>query len=386
MIHFIDLRQIDNLRGIMASKRVVKIPKKGKLKSNQIYLGDCLEGMKKLDDESIDLVITSPPYADMKVYADGFAGFHPDNYVEWFLPYVAEISRILKPTGSFILNINDKVEDTFRHTFVFELIYAIHNIVDYCNIKGIDELNMNGLKLFERLFWNKGKYLASSKRFGDKVEYVFWFSKTKHRTFNIDEMRMKYDEKSVKRMKRPLIKRFVREDGKEVTEYKKGGEGSWAPNELGALPSVLIEEGGMAHVKPVMEELPEGTLLIGERLEDYRLVIQPRAGVEQHPSTIITIGSESRRIADNHIAVYPERLVSYFIKGASNSGDIVLDPFMGTGTTAVVAHALGRDYLGFDINRDYIKTANSRIAAGPYLSDLINSKRQTKFETEKKNE
>ena len=161
----------------MASKRVVKIPKKGKLKPNQIYLGDCLEGMKKLDDESIDLVITSPPYADMKVYADGFAGFHPDNYVEWFLPYVAEISRILKPTGSFILNINDKVEDTFRHTFVFELIYAIHNIVDYCKIKGIDELNMNGLKLFERLFWNKGKYLAVPRDLVTRLNMYFGFQR-----------------------------------------------------------------------------------------------------------------------------------------------------------------------------------------------------------------
>ena len=377
MIHFIDLRQIDNLRGIMASKRVVKIPKKGIIKHNQIYLGDCLEGMKKLDDESIDLVITSPPYADMKVYADGFAGFHPDNYVEWFLPYVAEISRILKPTGSFILNINDKVEDTFRHTFVFELIYAIHNIVDYCKIKGIDELNMNGLKLFERLFWNKGKYLASSKRFGDKVEYVFWFSKTKNRTFNIDAMRMEYDEKSVKRMKRPLIKRFVRESGEVVTEYKQGGEGSWAPNELGALPSVLIEEGAMAHVKPVIEELPEDTVLIGEKLEDHRLVIQPQVGDRPHPSTIVNIGSESRRIAANHVAVYPERLVNYFIQGASNLGDVVLDPFMGTGTTAVVAHALGRDYIGFDINKDYIKMANERIEAGPYFSELKVKKGQT---------
>jgi site-specific DNA-methyltransferase (adenine-specific)/site-specific DNA-methyltransferase (cytosine-N4-specific) len=79
---------------------------------DQIHHMDSLEGMKKIPTASIDLVITSPPYADMKVYEGGFAGLHPDKYVEWFLPYVAEISRILKPTGSFILNINDKVVKT----------------------------------------------------------------------------------------------------------------------------------------------------------------------------------------------------------------------------------------------------------------------------------
>ena len=85
---------------------------------------DSLEGMKKIPTASIDLVITSPPYADMREYEGGFAGFHPDKYVEWFLPYVAEIARILKPTGSFILNINDKVVDTFRHPFIFEAYFC----------------------------------------------------------------------------------------------------------------------------------------------------------------------------------------------------------------------------------------------------------------------
>mgnify|MGYP002032239362 CR=1 FL=1 len=141
------------------------------------------------------------------------------NYVGWFLPYISEIARILKPTGSFILNINDKSMDGFRHPFIFELIYAIHNIEDYCDIKNTEALDMHGLRLFERLFWNKGKYLAHPSRFGDKVEYLFWFSKTKDRKFNSDPMRLEYDTKSVKRMQRPLLKRFVREGGEEITEY-----------------------------------------------------------------------------------------------------------------------------------------------------------------------
>ena len=237
-------------------------------------------------------------------------------------------------------------------------------------MKEIEPLEMHELRLFERLFWNKGKYLAHPKRFGDKVEYLFWFSKTNERKFNMDSMRLKYDEKSVKRMQRPLLKRFVRESGEEVAEYKQGGEGSWAPNELGALPSVLVEEGAMLHVKPVAENLPEGTILVGDHLDDFNLVIQPQVGDSPHPSTIVNIGSEARRIAGNHVAVYPERLVNYFIQGATDEGDIVLDPFMGTGTTAVVANALGRQYLGFDISADYVRTAMDRIENGPYLEEL----------------
>ena len=342
--------------------RVRKIPEKGELEWNNIYAGDSLEGMRRLDDASIDLVMTSPPYADMKSYAGGFRTFHPDNYVEWFLPYISEIARILKPTGSFILNINDKSMDGFRHPFIFELIFAIHNIEDYCKIKEIKSMDMFGLKLFERLFWNKGKYLAHPSRFGDKVEYLFWFSKSKDRKFNIDPMRLEYDSKSVKRMERPLLKRFVREGDEEITEYKQGGEGSWAPNPEGALPSVLIEEGAMHHVRPIVEDLPEGTILITERLDSENIeLVQPKIGDSPHPSTIVTIGSETRRIAGNHVAVYPERLASYFIQGATDVDDIVLDPFMGTGTTAVVARALGRKYIGFDQVEEYVKTAMERV-------------------------
>ena len=97
---------------------------------------------------------------------------------------------------------------------------------------------------------------------------------------------------------------------------------------------MLIEEGAMHHVHPITEDLPEGTILVTEQFDsDTMEVVQPKIGDSPHPSTIVTIGSEARRIAGNHVAVYPERLVSYFIQGATDPGDVVLDPFMGTGIT-----------------------------------------------------
>ena len=92
-------------------------------------------------------------------------------------------------------------------------------------------------------------------------------------------------------MKRPLIKRFRRESGEEVTEYKQGGEGSWKVNQKGALPSTMLEEGAMLHVPNIVEELPDGTTLLLENFDESTFeVVQPKEGRDAHPSTIVTIG------------------------------------------------------------------------------------------------
>lgn len=264
---------------------------------NKIYEGDSLNLLKNLSNDSVDLVITSPPYSDLKVYIDN-PGILADNYVDWFIPYCKEIERVIKPTGSFILNINDKVENGFRHPYVFDLVSKLHK--------------ESGLKLFERLFWNKMKGLPNRSRFGDRVEFIFWFAKDKSFYFDIDQMRTEYSPKSIQRMKNPLKKRFSRtEENQNSNEYKE-----WKPNPNGALPT-----------------------------------------------TLVNISSESKRIADNHVAVYPVELAKYFIKGSTKEGDLVLDPFMGTGTTAVAAKQLGRKYLGFELQQNYIELANKRISS-----------------------
>ena len=139
---------------------------------NKIYNGDALDLIKQLDDNSIDLVITSPPYSTLKNYITD-PGISPNDWVEWFMPLCKEIERVIKPTGSFILNVNDKVESGFRHPYVFDFISELHK--------------QTNLKMFERLFWNKMKGLPNRSRFGDRVEFVFWFAKQKGFYFNIDE-------------------------------------------------------------------------------------------------------------------------------------------------------------------------------------------------------
>lgn len=89
----------------------------------RLYLGDCVKELKKLPDVSVDLIVTSPPYADQRNATYG--GIHADKYVAWFLPITKELKRVLKPTGSFVLNIKERVVDGERHTYVMELIIAM---------------------------------------------------------------------------------------------------------------------------------------------------------------------------------------------------------------------------------------------------------------------
>lgn len=86
----------------------------------EVMLGDCLDVLKKMPNNGVDLIVTSPPYADQR--ESTYGGINPNEYVQWFLPITNELLRVLKPTGTFILNIKEKVVGGERHTYVMELI------------------------------------------------------------------------------------------------------------------------------------------------------------------------------------------------------------------------------------------------------------------------
>jgi len=260
---------------------------------NKCLVGDCETILKSFPDKSVNLILTSPPYAGIKEkYQAGFSAPPPELYCDWFIPKVKEFSRVLADNGSFILNIDDKVVDGFRHPYVYELV---------CRI-----IKETGFQLFERINWNKGKSLCHPKRFRNPVEHVFWFAKGTGFTFNLDDMRLPYNEVSLKRMKKPIKKRFARTaENQDTLEYK-----DWNPHPKGALPS-----------------------------------------------TLLNIGSVSKRKKDDHFAMFPDKFAEYFIKGGSNPGDLVLDPFAGAFTTCAAAKKLGRNYCGMDIFQSYVDDA-----------------------------
>ena len=90
---------------------------------SKIYQGDSKKALKNFPSNSIDLIVTSPPYADRRMKTYG--GVKPEEYVDWFLPISLELLRVLKPTGTFVLNIKEKAADGERHIYVLELILAL---------------------------------------------------------------------------------------------------------------------------------------------------------------------------------------------------------------------------------------------------------------------
>lgn len=129
-----------------------------------VILGDCLDVLKNMPDNSVDLIVTSPPYADQR--KSTYGGISPDKYVEWFLPMAKELLRTLNPKGTFILNIKEKVADGERHTYVMELII---------------EMRKQGWFWTEEFIWHKKNCFPGKwpNRFRDSWERLLQFNKQK---------------------------------------------------------------------------------------------------------------------------------------------------------------------------------------------------------------
>src|SRR5258708_26824003 len=129
-----------------------------------LFLGDSKKMLKKIPDNSVDLIVTSTPYADQR--KETYGGIHHDKYVQWFLPITKELLRVLKPTGTFILNIKEKVVDGERSTYVMELIL---------------EMRKQGWLWTEEFIWHKKNSYPGKwpNRFRDAWERLLQFNKDK---------------------------------------------------------------------------------------------------------------------------------------------------------------------------------------------------------------
>lgn len=273
----------------------------GELELNRVYQLDCLEGMKLIPDESIDLIFTSPPYADRR--KNTYGGINTDEYVDWFKPYAQEIYRILKPTGSFFLNIKPHCDKGERVLYVYDLVLNLKREV--------------GFRFVDEFSWTKigvpGKFKG---RFKNAFEPVYHFTKTKDFTHNPYEVATPIKEESIKRANR-----------------KACGESQNGSGFAGLREGSSLKDATLA--------LPSNHLHLPQKSNQYT--------------------SQSK-----HPAVFPVELPEFFIKAYSNKGNIILDPFMGSGTTAVASHINERKWLGFETVSEYIEIANKR------LDNLIN--------------
>ncbi len=260
-----------------------------------IILGDCLSVLKKMQDNSIDLIVTSPPYADQR--KSTYGGIGPDKYVEWFLPITKELLRVLRPKGTFILNIKEKVVNSERHTYVMELII---------------EMRKQGWLWTEEFIWHKKNCFPGKwpNRFRDSWERLLQFNKQKDFNMYQDEVRVPMGDWAKTRLKN-LSETDKRRDNSRVGSGFGKNVSKWVGRELA------------------------------------------------YPTNVLVMATESSN--KNHSAVFPKELPSWFIKLFTRPGDVVLDPFLGSGTTSVVAFQLDRNSIGIEILEEYHKLAVKNI-------------------------
>src|SRR6266487_5571249 len=260
-----------------------------------IILGDCKDELKKLPANSVDLIVTSPPYADRR--AKTYGGVKPEEYVAWFLPRSSEFLRVLKPDGTFILNIKEKVENGERHTFVIDLILA---------------LRKQGWLWTEEFIWHKKNSYPGKwpNRFRDSWERLLQFNKT--RNF------------------------------KMYQDAVKVAVGSWAKSRLKNLSDTDKRRDnsrvGSGFGKNISNWVGKTTV---------------------YPNNVLHLPTESSN--KQHSAVFPKELPEWFIKLFTQPGDLVLDPFLGSGTTCVAASELNRNSIGIEIKKEYYDLAKSRV-------------------------
>lgn len=315
---------------------------------NKVIQGDSLQVLKTLPSESVDCVVTSPPYWALRDYGvEGQLGLELtfQEYITKLCDIFEEVKRVLKREGTCWVNLGDtysgnkegktdnKVSDYLKNTTT-NLHKKKGSIPEksLCQIPSRFAISMtdNGWVLRNTIIWHKLNAMPSSvlDRMTNKYEQVFFFVKSKKYFFDGDSIRVPFetDEKRDNGLDRNRDKEY---QGKYNT--KEGTK----------------------------------TRLMEEQAKKLGIRRNPQQEYERNPkgkNKGDVWATTSQPYPDAHFAMFPEKLIDPMISAGCPMGGVVLDIFMGAGTTAVVAKKLGRNYLGIELNPSYIKIAEERIA------------------------
>lgn len=260
-----------------------------------IYLGDSKDVLKRILDNSIDLIVTSPPYADQR--NGTYGGIRHDKYVDWFLPISEQLLRVLKPTGTFVLNIKEKVVEGERSTYVMELIL---------------EMRKQGWLWTEEFIWHKKNCYPGKwpNRFRDAWERLLQFNKDKKFHMYQDEVMVPMGDWSKSRLKNLSETDKIRDNSKVGSGFGKNIS-NWLTRD------------------------------------------------KAYPTNVLHLATECSN--KSHSAAFPEELPEWFIKLFTKENDLVLDPFMGSGTTLFVANRMKRHSIGIDNVQEYYEMVKKQI-------------------------
>ena len=251
---------------------------------NKIYNENCIVTMMRMQDNFIDLTITSPPYDNLRNYK---------GYEFEFESIARELYRTTKNGGVVVWIVGDatingsETGTSFRQTLYFmECGFNLHDTM---------------------IYQKTGTPFPSKKRYNQVFEYMFILSKGKPKTFN------------------PLMKKNITAGDVRNTRKFRNKEGEMMPSFNG---------------KPVNEYGIENNI--------WKI----KNGMYK---------SSKDELSFKHPAIFPEKLVKEHIYSWSNEGDLIYDCFMGSGTTAKMAHLQNRNWIGSEISKEYVEIANKRL-------------------------
>lgn len=259
-----------------------------------VICGDSREELKAYEGQ-VDLIVTSPPYADAR--HKHYEGVHPDEFIEWFLTFHEPFFNALKPTGSLVINIKDKVVGGVRHRYVWRTIEAL------CE---------RGWFAIDDYIWHKKNPMPGywPTRLSDGWEYCFHLAKSKRPYMNRDAVR------------RPI--------------------GDWVESRLAKLGENDRSRQNSANASGFGRDL--------SRWVDKQTVL---------PSNVLSLALVGKN--KGHPAVFPVDLPLFFIRLLCPEGGLVCDPFGGSGTTGLAALSAGTRCVLIDNNEQYCQAAIKRL-------------------------
>jgi site-specific DNA-methyltransferase (cytosine-N4-specific) len=276
------------------------------------YVGDSLWLLDGLETDSIDLVLTSPPFALQR--QKKYGNLEQEDYVDWLLEFCKKVYRVLSPTGSFVLDLGG----AYQSKRPVRSLYNYRILIRLC-----DELEF---RLAEEFFWFNPAKLPSpiewvnkrKIRAKDAVNTVWWLSKTDNPKANVSNVLVPYSDRMKKLHANPQ-KYYTPKERPSGHNIGK----NFATDNGGAIPSNLLE-------------IPNT-----ESNSSY-IQICKSASIPPHP------------------ARFPQKLPMFFIQFLTEPGDKVLDIFAGSNTTGFVAEELGRKWIAFEEQSAYLAASAFR--------------------------
>ena len=284
------------------------------MKRNVIHTGDATETLQELPAESVNMVMTSPPYWNLRDYGvDGQLGREETAgaYVQNLADVFDEVKRVLRPDGSLWLNLGDTYADKDLQQIPARVALELQN---------------RGWILRNRVTWAKPNPMPQSvkDRLNDTTEAVFHFVKNREYCYDLDAIREPHAEGTVRNAKKDGYEPFNHEKAKENKQRGDRNDG-------------------------------------GQQVE-YSDKVDLAAG--KNPGDVFEV--TTKPFPEAHFAVYPPELCEKPIKATCPPDGIVLDPFAGAGTTLLKAKELGREYVGIELNPEYADMARARIGLSPH--------------------